>query len=159
GMHLFEFALRDFMNIERYASPASLVVVDDIYPNHVAQTERLRRTRAWTGDVWKLVPCLRKYRPDLTLVPLDSHPTGLLLVANLDPGSTVLRDNYNAIVREFRDIPADALPPDVLARKDAMAPDDPRLAKLLDLLRVNTGKSTVGQLRPLLAGWRSETTT
>ena len=32
GMHLFEFALRDFMNLERYAAPYALVGIDDIYP-------------------------------------------------------------------------------------------------------------------------------
>ncbi|WP_337133804.1 class I SAM-dependent methyltransferase, partial [Staphylococcus aureus] len=65
GMHLFEYALRDFINIERHSSSNTLVVIDDIYPNHPAQAERDRRTRAWTGDVWKLHAILTDYRPDL----------------------------------------------------------------------------------------------
>ncbi len=59
GMHLFEYALRDFMNVERCAAPGAIVVIDDIFPNHPAQGQRERRTRAWTGDVWRLVETLR----------------------------------------------------------------------------------------------------
>ena len=32
GMHLFEFALRDFMNIERHANWWSVIVFDDMLP-------------------------------------------------------------------------------------------------------------------------------
>ena len=51
GMHLFEFALRDFMNVERHASATTLAVIDDIYPNHPEQATRNRSTRVWMGDV------------------------------------------------------------------------------------------------------------
>ncbi|WPL15235.1 hypothetical protein Thiowin_00118 [Thiorhodovibrio winogradskyi] len=34
GMHLFEFALRDLINVERHAAPHTLVAIDDIYPCH-----------------------------------------------------------------------------------------------------------------------------
>ena len=102
GMHLFEYALRDFMNFERCAAPGALAVIDDVLPNHPAQAERERRTRAWTGDVWRLVEVLQRYRPDLFLLPLDTAPAGLLLVAGLDPANRVLWDAYNPIVREAR---------------------------------------------------------
>jgi hypothetical protein len=55
----------------------------------------------WTGDVWKLIPILRKYRPDLKLTVLDCRPTGLVCVTNLAPGNTELTRNYDAIVAEF----------------------------------------------------------
>ena len=90
GMHLFEFVLRDFMNVERNATANGIVVFDDIFPNHPLQAERERQSGVWTGDVWKIVPCLTKYRPDLMLLPLDAHPAGLLLVANLNPCDQVL---------------------------------------------------------------------
>lgn len=80
GMHLFEYALRDFMNVERYAGPNTVVVVDDIFPGHPAQAERVRRTRAWTGDVWKLAYTLQKYRSNLKIKKLDVYPTGLMVV-------------------------------------------------------------------------------
>lgn len=101
GMHLFEFALRDFINIEKHVSPHAVVVIDDVCPNHPLQAARDRKTRVWTGDVWKLRTCLQRWRPDLSLVLLDTSPTGLLLISGLDPGNTVLTDNYDAIVGEL----------------------------------------------------------
>ena len=133
GMHLFEYVLRDFMHIERLAGPAGLVVVDDIFPSHPAQAERTRRTKVWTGDVWKFRECLAKLRPDLVLVPIDTRPTGLLLVAGLDPGSRVLWDRYNPLVRQYAE--ERAPPPDVLARDGALAPDDARITAVLEALR------------------------
>jgi hypothetical protein len=56
---------------------------------------------AWTGDVWKILPILRKYRPDLKVTVLDCRPTGLVLVSNLSPRNTALRRNYDEIVAEW----------------------------------------------------------
>jgi hypothetical protein len=71
------------MNFELRAAPGAIAVIDDISPNHPAQAERERRTRAWTGGVWQLAKVLQRYRPDLLLLPLDAAPAGLLLVAGL----------------------------------------------------------------------------
>lgn len=100
GMHLFEFALRDFINVERHATPSTLVLIDDVYPGHPAQASRERRTRAWTGDVWRVHHALQKYRPDLELTLYDVWPTGLLAVRGLDAENRVLSENYDAIVEE-----------------------------------------------------------
>ena len=101
GLHLFEYALRDFINIEKWASPTGLIVIDDIFPNCAAQGSRHRRTRAWTGDVWRSLLCLGDMRPDLILLPLDCAPSGLLLVAGLDPGNPTLRERYEPITRHY----------------------------------------------------------
>jgi hypothetical protein len=114
GMHLFEFALRDFINFETCAAAGAIVAVDDVFPNHSAQAERERRTRVWTGDVWRLLPALRRYRPDLQLIALDTHPTGLLLIANLDRKVTTLLKNYERIVDEGLDEPV----PDAIVRRE-----------------------------------------
>ena len=154
GMHLFEYALRDFMHIERVANPATLVVIDDIYPTHPAQAERRRRTRVWTGDIWKLADCLAEARPDLVLLRLDTAPTGLLLVAGLDPANRVLWDRYNPIVRRY--VEDQAPPAAVLERRGALAPTDPRVSRLLSALRQCRAegagrKATVAVLRAALA--------
>ena len=133
GMHLFEFVLRDFMNVERHAHPATLVVVDDIFPCHPTQAARRRRSAAWTGDVWKLHAVLREWRPDLTLIALNAHTTGLLLIAGLDPDNSILRDHYSAIVgRWVRDLP---VPVAALRREGALASDHAVVGALLDRLR------------------------
>ncbi len=102
GMHLFEYALRDFINVEKYSTKNTVIVMDDIYPGHPAQAERDRRTRAWTGDIWKLVAILKKYRKDLDIVTLDIYPTGVMIVRNLDKDNTSLQDDYKKIVEEYK---------------------------------------------------------
>jgi hypothetical protein len=120
GLHLFEYALRDFINIEQRAAPGTVVVIDDVFPNHPAQAERARRTRVWTGDVWRLIDVLRRYRSDLFLLPLDAAPAGLLVIAGLDPTNRVLPQNYDKIVREAHALPGP--PSSVLERSDALDP-------------------------------------
>ena len=133
GMHLFEYALRDFMNTERRAAPGAIVIIDDIFPNHTVQGQRERRTRAWTGDVWRLVEVLRRYRPDLFLLPLDVSPAGLLLVAGLDPTNRVLWDTYNPIVREARAVMGP--PQSVLERQNAVNPASDELRRVLEVIK------------------------
>ena len=130
GMHLFEFVLRDFMAVERHACPHSLVVVDDIYPCHPLQAARRRRSSSWTGDVWKFHHLLRRQRPDLTLLALNAHTTGLLLIAGLNPQDTHLQAVYPEVVREFR--PIHTVPEATLARHGAIPSSHPAL---LDLVR------------------------
>jgi hypothetical protein len=135
GMHLFEFALRDFLNIERRAHPGTVVVFDDIFPAHPWQAERDRRTRVWTGDVWKIAVCLRKYRPDLLLIPCDTWPTGMLLVLGLDPANQTLSRRYAGLVQEFVDVDDGTVPGEIIARAGAWASDDPRIGALLERVR------------------------
>ncbi|PBB64781.1 hypothetical protein CK228_31115 [Mesorhizobium sp. WSM4312] len=133
GLHLFEYALRDFMNIEQRAAPGTVVVIDDVFPNHPAQADRTRRTRAWTGDVWRLVEVLRRYRGDLFLLPLDTVPTGLLLIAGLDPTNQVLAQNYDQIVREALAWPGP--PSTVLERSGALDPSGEQVDSIIARLK------------------------
>lgn len=132
GMHHAEYALRDFMNIERRALPGAVVAIDDIFPNHPVQAERERRTRAWTGDVWRLVEVLRRHRPDLFLLPLDAAPSGLLLIAGLDPTNRVLWERYNYLVGEARQLAGP--PPAVIERSGAVDPGGAEFACVIKAL-------------------------
>ncbi|MFO1418697.1 MAG: methyltransferase domain-containing protein [Methylotetracoccus sp.] len=135
GMHLFEYALRDFIKIERRCSPTSVIVIDDVFPNSIEQAQRERCTRCWTGDVWKLLQCLRNYRPDLVLVPIDTDPTGLLLVLGLSPRNRQLVDQYNPIVAKFNKEAGASPPAAIIDRVGAIHPEDPAIAGMLDDLR------------------------
>ena len=139
GMHLFEYALRDFINAERVAARHGLIVIDDIIPNDPAQAARERRTRHWTGDVSKLRSVLREHRPDLYLLPLDTSPVGVLIVAGLNPANRVLAERYDSIVATHA---ADTqVPPEALSRSDAVQPDGPEVRRLIRKLRsVREGK-------------------
>lgn len=158
GMHAFEYVLRDFINIERRSNAQTLVIIDDVLPRSWKQAERVRRTSAWTGDVWKIVPCLRQFRPELTLLLIDSEPTGLLLIAGLDSNNNKLWSNYNLIVKNYvvtypkskMTIP---LPSDISPERE-LSPNDPRIADLLD--RLKTGRvSSLGVVKMAaeLAQW------
>ena len=135
GMHLFEFALRDFMNIESLAHSSSVLVIDDVFPNHHLQASRSRRSQVWTGDVWKLYHSLREHRPDLELIPLDASPTGVLIVANLDPRNRVLWDQYNPLVRSYRDMGLEECEALILEREEALPPQSDELSTRLQGLR------------------------
>lgn len=116
GMHTFEYLLRDFFNTERFGTRSSLIAMHDCLPLDEVMAIRHLREHAdkthsstfpgwWTGDVWKVIPILKTYRPDLRVVCVNCPPTGLVLVTNLDPSSTVLQDNYLDIVSEFQAVP------------------------------------------------------
>jgi predicted O-methyltransferase YrrM len=85
GLHLFEFALRDFIHAERHSSAKAVIIFDDVLPRNRDEAARVRHTRAWTGDVYSIIAVLARYRPELTVIPVNTTPTGLLLVLGLDP--------------------------------------------------------------------------
>jgi hypothetical protein len=101
GMHLFDFALRDFINLERACSHESVILIHDCYPRDRQTAERDMSPDFWTGDVWRLVVLLKKYRPDLSIHTIGAAPTGLCMVQNLDPSSGVLQANYGRLCEEF----------------------------------------------------------
>lgn len=110
GLHHFEALLMDFINTERYCHKQSVILLHDCLPLNERMAERSFRidpmedeyTRhAWAGDVWKLLPILKKYRPDIKVLQIDCEPTGLISCTNLDSRSNILRDNYDHIVKEF----------------------------------------------------------
>ncbi len=71
----------------------------------MAERDRQKaKTRAWTGDVWKIVPLLKEHRPDLKFQLFDVAPTGLVVVSNLDPENRALSDNYDAIIKTYDNI-------------------------------------------------------
>ncbi len=140
GMHLFEYALRDFINVEKYAQPHSLIVIDDIFPGHPDQAKRERCTRAWTGDVWKVKDTLERYRPDLFILSIDAYPTGLLLISALNPNNSVLIDNYEAILHNYS---VDALVPDAsIQRKGSISGSSEAIYNIVNTLNLTRHQKT-----------------
>jgi hypothetical protein len=101
GMHLFEYALRDFFNAEELAGRESLIVVHDCLPLDAVTASRERTTEHWTGDVWKLMLCLLDHRPDLDISIIDVPPSGVCLIKGLNPTDRALRDAYDALVEQY----------------------------------------------------------
>lgn len=128
GMHLFEYALRDFINAERAMTKDGVICLHDVCPFDYEMTTRdvgaLDRLTAWTGDVWKVVMALLDLRPDLQLDVIAARKTGLACVRNLDPGSTVLTDSYDKLMATYRDMELEEIGADgFFGRFDLVAPE------------------------------------
>lgn len=100
GMHQFEYALRDFIHMERLSSRESIILIHDCYPLDALSAARERSTFFWSGDIWRLILILKKYRPDLSVHTVAAPPTGLGVIFNLDSTSTVLTQYLSSIIAE-----------------------------------------------------------
>jgi hypothetical protein len=145
GMHLFEFALRDFMNLEKWCGKDSVIVVHDCYPIDRTSASRVRTTSAWTGDVWKLVLCLKEFRPDLNVATVDVPPSGLCVITGLDPTSRVLEANYDAICERFIPLDYSIICEGTFELLNRVPNDWAAVTRLLPLRRFR--EANVGQLR------------
>jgi hypothetical protein len=132
GMHQFDFALRDFINLEKNCSADSIILVHDVYPIDTMSAARERASWFWSGDIWRLILILKKYRPDLSINVIAARPTGLGIVQNLDPNSRVLAERQSEIIKEFLALDIAVLD----GRKDEMLnrfPNDwTSIARLID---------------------------
>lgn len=134
GMHLIENAYEDFCHVERLAHGASVILIDDVFPNHPHQARRQRSSRHWTGDVWKIIRILRLARPDLVLLPVDVSPTGCLMVIGADPENRSLWDGFDFILAEAVEMTEDP-PVHILDRHRALDPADPLIWRVLRMIR------------------------
>jgi predicted O-methyltransferase YrrM len=123
GMHLSDYTLRDFMNVERYCAPGSVIVFDDMLSRNIDEAARLRHTGPWTGDVYKVLTALRELRPDLVTLEVDTVGSGMAVVLLPDPSSRVLHDNYDRLVAEMVSPDPQDVPLEVLTRSRAVDPD------------------------------------
>ena len=106
GEPRFEHVLDAFIGLEAWAAPGALVVVRDTLPLTPLTAGRERCTSFYSGDRWKIVPCLRALRPQLQITTLAAAPGGLTLIAGLDPQSPVLRERRDDIVECYASLDA-----------------------------------------------------
>jgi hypothetical protein len=104
GFHRFEQAIEDILNLESFAQPGSVIAVHDTIPLDDKTADRTRRTDFHTGDVWKVVPFLKEFRPNLKMITVRTGPSGLTLMRGLDSSRGKSRLNTEAVVR-FRELP------------------------------------------------------
>ena len=122
GMHLAEYALRDYLAVERFTTPASVIVFDDMLPRSIDEAARYRHTTAWTGDVYKAAQALRDLRPDVIVLDVDTQPTGVVVVLAPDSSRDGVLPGYDdwldvAIAPDPQDVPVQ-----VLRRTQAIEP-------------------------------------
>ncbi len=138
GMHLAEYALRDVLAVERFTLPTSVIVIDDMLPGTVEMANRRRTTRAWTGDVYKVADALRRLRPDLLVLDVDTAPTGTCLVLFPDARRGGVLEGYDEwIATEAVRPDPQPVPESVLGRTRALEPEvllaSPGWARLAEL--------------------------
>jgi hypothetical protein len=109
GRHLFEQALKDFLHLETYCDRRSVLLLHDTIPIDEPTQTREQNTEFYTGDVWRLVLCLKHLRPDLDLFTIATAPSGLTVVTNLDSQSRKLSEDFDATVARFLDVSYEAI--------------------------------------------------
>jgi hypothetical protein len=101
GLHLFEQALRDFINVEKRAAGNGLIALHDCIPFDDVAAGRDYHAPYWVGDVWKCLAILMDHRADLRIEIIGAPPSGLVLVSKLDPDSRILDNNFESLVRDY----------------------------------------------------------
>lgn len=109
GLHHYEAVLRDFRNVEAASHADTVVLLDDCLPRSEDMASREQQTELWTGDVWKALLAIHRYRKDLRLTLIDTEPTGTGMITGIDPGSRVLHNQYDELVEKMRNVPYDTL--------------------------------------------------
>lgn len=109
GMHLFECALRDFINLAKISAEKSLFLFHDpipwTYRMATRNNEKLGRNEAWTGDIWKLVHILSEVGMKDGIKLLSSAPSGLLAVLNPEEAAIKeLEKNYDYICSKWLNV-------------------------------------------------------
>lgn len=109
GMHLFEYALRDFINLSKISTPKSIFLFHDPMPWSFEMTTRdyksIPQNTAWVGDIWKLIPIFIELGMKDCICVLTSARSGLLAVEN--PGSqqiSNLNDNFDEICLKWKNV-------------------------------------------------------
>jgi hypothetical protein len=154
GMHLSEYALRDYLAVERFTRPTSVIVFDDMLPRSIDEAARHRHTHAWTGDVYKAAQALRDLCPELIVVEVDTKPTGVVVVLLPDASRDGALPGYDdwldvAMAPDPQDVPVE-----VLTRSRALDPEallDSKGWSSLVHLRRRRGSRVVPQIRAAFA--------
>ncbi len=153
GMHLSEYALRDYLAIERFTHPASVIVFDDMLPRSIDEAARYRHTTAWTGDVYKAAQALRDYCPELLVFDVDTKPTGVAIVFAPHAGRGGVLPEYDTWLSTAISPDPQQVPKHILNRSQAVNPE--RLLANVDwaalrILRTQRGV-TSARIAPAIA--------
>ncbi|QTX03453.1 class I SAM-dependent methyltransferase [Agromyces archimandritae] len=123
GMHLSEFAFRDFVNLERHLARTAVVVFDDVLPRNGLEAARDRKTDAWAGDVYKALDALMRRRSDLVVLLVNTAPTGTAVVVGVDPSYTDGMADHDAELASFEQADPQNPPREWLERAVAVDPE------------------------------------
>lgn len=133
GDHRFTSVLADLLAAERFCRPDSIIALHDTYPLDALSASPDRRSGFHSGDGWKILPCLRLFRPDLRLLTIPTAPTGLTLIGGLNPKAPIL--DQAAATALYLDLPFAAFQQDPAGMLSLHANDPAALPAWLAFLR------------------------
>jgi len=122
GSHLWQDALRDFINISRLCGPNSVVVFDDVLPYTQEMASREMVPGDWTGDVWAAMVLIEQEAMAhglLSTARINTFPTGTFAVWDFGHG-----DLTGWFDDAFRLENPNLVPADVLYRFGALEAED-----------------------------------
>lgn len=124
GMHLAEYALRDFINIELLSTMETVVVFDDVLPRNQDEASRIQPPGDWTGDVWRTAAFLDLHHRGASLLWVDTAPTGTAIMFNLHEPlrDAIGTDPHDLMAAEFPE--GDPVPDWILHRRLVQTPKD-----------------------------------
>lgn len=131
GLHTFDQALKDFMNIEKFSDAGTVVLFHDIFPVIPATANRNRNTKFWVGDTWKVMMILMKFRPDLKTFTIPTYPSGLGVVTGLNPDSTTLWNDFDLICSQAMQFELDTFQPRIDDHLNLVENDSAVVSRLL----------------------------
>jgi hypothetical protein len=103
-----------------------------------------------------MIACLERRRPDLLIVPVATHPTGVTLVAGVDADNRDLLTNYNDIMAELRLGEKEDPAPAVLARTAALRPAGRPLKALISTFAsLSARRASPPNVRTAIQKWKS----
>jgi hypothetical protein len=121
GMHLVEYALRDYINIQKYMAPGGVIVFDDVLPYSDAIAARVQPPGDWTGDVWKLYYILREGVFSQEPLLVDTFPTGTMILLDVEPNLSLTVPNDGWLEGWVEECP---VPTAILERMRAFSTDE-----------------------------------
>lgn len=84
GLHTFEQTYIDLLNVLKHSHSRTVILVDDTHPSDeissipsMSESHKQRKksqdpSLAWHGDVFKLLPVIERYHPELVVCPVSS---------------------------------------------------------------------------------------
>jgi hypothetical protein len=101
-----------------------VILFHDTIPLDENTQTRVRNTQFYTGDVWKVVLCLKFYRPDLDVFTIATPWSGLTVVTGFRPKSHLkLADQYDEAVARFINTPFSTIQSDMESALNIVAND------------------------------------
>lgn len=97
GLHRYEAIVEDFCHAEKQCTPNSIMLLHDTIPLSEETSTPVCHTSFWTGNVWKIVPAILKFRPDLTLFTIGCPPSGLTVIRGFGKNAGLSRE----VIKEF----------------------------------------------------------